>query len=708
MEVQLLSQLSKTLNIRESILSKVIGLFEDGATIPFIARYRKEVTGGLDEVVIAEIEKSWKQIQEVIKRKEFVLTTIEEQGKLTDDLKKQIENCWDTIELEDIYLPFKQKRKTRGVKAIELGLEPLAKLLFDQRERDLSRAVKPYLNKEVPDEAAALQGARDIIAEWINENANIRSRLRDSFERHATIQSKVGRGKKEKAVKYQDYYEFEQRLDRCPSHRILAMFRGENEGLLRINIEPDPERTLEQLERIVCRGNTPAADQVYEALKDSYKRLLQPSIETEFRQKAKEKADLEAIEVFTNNLRQLLLAAPLGEKWVLGLDPGFRSGCKVVVINPQGDLVTNNTIFPHPPQNKSSEAASIVEGLINKYKIEGVAIGNGTAGRETMDFFQGLALPNNIDLFMVNEAGASIYSASAIAREEFPDKDLTVRGAVSIGRRLMDPLAELVKIDPKSIGVGQYQHDVYQHLLKDSLTRTVESCVNAVGINLNTASKHLLTYVSGLGPGLAQKIIEKRENDGPFTSRTELKKVSRLGDKAFEQCAGFLRIKNGKQPLDNTSVHPERYALVKTMAKDIGSNIDQLIQEKELRRKIDLNQYISEEVGLPTLRDIMKELDKPGLDPRGAAKAFSFDRSIKSMEDLKVGMKLPGIVTNVTNFGAFVDVGVKQDGLVHISQLADTFVKNPADHVKLNQKVMVRIVEVDIKRNRIQLSMKSN
>ncbi len=707
MSQTLIAQIAKSLNIRESILLKVIGLFEDGATIPFIARYRKEVTGGLDEVEIAAIEKNWRQFQELIKRKEFILETIADQGQLSPDLRKQIENCWDSTLLEDLYLPYKKKRKTRGTKARDLGLEPLAKLIFEQRENNLAHICRPFINKDVTDEDTALQGARDIIAEWINENANVRNKLRSLFERNATIQSKVARGKKEEAIKYQDYYEFEQRLDRCPSHRLLAMFRAENEGLLKLNIEPDPERSLQEIERIVCKGRTATADQVFEALKDSYKRLLQPSIETEFRKKAKEIADLEAIEVFTNNLRQLLLAAPLGEDWVLGVDPGFRSGCKIVVINPQGDLVLNTTIFPHPPQTKKAESASKIQSLVHQYKVKAIAIGNGTAGRESMDFLQEIKFDHQVELFMVNESGASIYSASEIAREEFPDKDLTVRGAVSIGRRLMDPLAELVKLDPKSIGVGQYQHDVQQNLLKDSLTRTVESCVNAVGINLNTASKHLLTYVSGLGPTLAQKIVEHREIEGPFSSRIGLKKVPRLGEKAFEQCAGFLRIRNAKNPLDNTAVHPERYPLVKQMAKDLGTSIEAIIEQKELRKQISLDKYITDEVGLPTLRDILSELDKPGLDPRGAAKSFSFERNIKSIEDLKIGMRIPGLVTNVTNFGAFVDVGVKQDGLVHISQLADVFVKNPAEHVQLNQQVMVRVVEIDLKRNRIQLSMKT-
>ena len=706
MEEQLLQLASKALNLNKPVIAKVIAMMKEGATIPFIARYRKEATGGLDEVLLATIEKNWGQLQDLVKRKTFVMETIEEQGKLSPELKKQIEDCWDATALEDIYLPFKQKRKTRAAKAKEVGLEPLAQLIFDQRDNNLERACRSFINDQVPDTEAALQGARDIIAEWINENANIRNRLRAAFERYATISSKVARGKKEVAIKFQDYYDFEEKLDRCPSHRILAMYRGENEGMLKITIQPDPERTLEQLSRMVCRGRGAATDQVAEALDDAYKRLLQPSIETEFHNSAKEIADQEAVEVFTNNLRQLLLSPPLGEKWVLGLDPGFRTGCKVVVLNPQGGLETNTTIFPHPPQNRTSEASDKILKLIHQYNINGIAIGNGTAGRETMDFINELSLPSHIDAFMVNESGASIYSASATAREEFPDQDITVRGAVSIGRRLMDPLAELVKIDPKSIGVGQYQHDVNQTMLKESLGRTVASCVNAVGINLNTASRHLLTYVSGLGPTLAKNIVIYREKEGAFKSRTDLKKVPRLGAKAFEQCAGFLRIRNAKNPLDNTAVHPERYALVKQMAKDLGTNIDELIEKSELRKSIKLPQYINKEVGLPTLQDILAELARPGLDPRGAARTFSFDPNIKTINDLKIGMRVPGLITNVTNFGAFVDIGVKQDGLVHISQLADTFVKNPADHVKLNQQVMVRITDIDLKRNRIQLSMK--
>lgn len=706
MNEQLLSIIAKQLQLSIPRVKKVIELFIEGATIPFIARYRKEMTGEMDEVLLEQLDKAWKKGEELVKRKAFILDTIEEQGKLSAKLKAQIESCWDATLLEDLYLPYKQKRKTRATKGKELGLEPLAQLLFDQREQQVESACRPYVKGAVKNIEQALQGARDIIAEWLSEDQQLRGALRAAFERHATIDAKPARGKKEAADKYRDYFDFSERLDRCPSHRLLALFRGEQEGLLKLTIGPDPERSMEGLANMVCKGRGPSTDQVYQALEDAHKRLLQPSISTEFRKLAKEKADVEAIEVFTNNLRQLLLAPPLGERAILGIDPGFRSGCKVVALDQQGNLKQNTAIYPHPPQQQKKEAGEKVVRLIRQYNIEAIAIGNGTAGRETLDFIEALNLPKEISVFMVNESGASIYSASPIAREEFPDHDITVRGAVSIGRRLMDPLAELVKIDPKSIGVGQYQHDVQQTMLKESLDRTVESCVNRVGINLNTASKHLLTYVSGLGPTLAQNIVEYRESEGAFASRAQLKKVPRLGNKAFEQCAGFLRIRSPKNLLDNTAVHPERYALVKQMAKDLNTSVEALIEDVNLRKGIELSKYVKDDIGLPTLRDIVEELAKPGLDPRGAARAFSFDRSIKSMDDLKPGMRLPGIVTNVTNFGAFVDIGVKQDGLVHISQLADTYVKNPADHVSLNQEVMVRIIEVDAKRGRINLSMK--
>ncbi|MCB0663535.1 MAG: RNA-binding transcriptional accessory protein [Saprospiraceae bacterium] len=689
----------------EKKIAATIGLLEEGATIPFISRYRKEVTGSLDEVEIADIANAWKKFKEIESRKETILNTIEEQGKLTDALKQRILDCWNSTELEDIYLPYKPKRKTRASVAREKGLEPLAKLIFDQRKQNFSDQVHKFITDEVPTEEEALQGARDIIAEWINEDEKARNLVRRAFERGAEIRSKVARGKDEEGAKYRDYFEFSEPLNRCPSHRLLAIRRGEAEGFLRVFIEPDEVRTLEGLDRIFLYGDGDATDQVADAIEDCYKRLLLPAIETEYRNSSKEKADLEAIEVFAENLRQLLLAAPLGEKRVLGLDPGFRTGCKVVCLNERGDLLKNTTIYPHPPQNREGEAIMTIQDLVEDFKLDAIAVGNGTAGRETLALCRKINFGKPVEVFMVNEAGASIYSASEAAREEFPDHDVTVRGAVSIARRLMDPLAELVKIDAKNIGVGQYQHDVNQTLLKDSLDRTVESAVNAVGINLNTASKHLLNYVSGLGPSLAQSIVNYRAENGAFSTRNELKKVPRLGDKAFEQCAGFLRIRDAKNPLDNTAVHPESYHIVEKMAKDLGVKVADLIKDGNLRKQIKLEQYVTDKVGLPTLTDIMKELEKPGLDPRGEAKSFEFG-NVHSMEDLHPGMVLPGIVTNITNFGAFVDIGVKQDGLVHISQIANKFVKNPADVVSLGQEVQVKVMDVDIARGRVNLSMK--
>jgi uncharacterized protein len=689
----------------EKKIAATIRLLDEGATIPFISRYRKEVTGSLDEVEIADIANGWKKLKEIESRKETILNTIEEQGKLSDSLKERIEQCWNSTELEDIYLPYKPKRKTRASMAREKGLEPLAQLIFDQRQQNFQSRVSSFINDEVPTEEDALQGARDIIAEWINEDERARNLVRRAFERGAMITSKVARGKQEEGAKFRDYFEFSEPLKRCPSHRLLAIRRGEAEGFLRVFIEPDEARTLEGLDRIFLKGNGEATDQVADAIEDCYKRLLLPAIETEFRNSSKEKADLEAIEVFAENLRQLLLAAPLGEKRVLGLDPGFRTGCKVVCLNERGDLLKNSTIYPHPPQNREAEAIMTIQDLVEDFKLDAIAVGNGTAGRETMALCSKIDFGKPVEVFMVNEAGASIYSASEAAREEFPDQDVTVRGAVSIARRLMDPLAELVKIDAKNIGVGQYQHDVNQTLLKDSLDRTVESAVNAVGINLNTASKHLLNYVSGLGPSLAQAIVNYRADNGAFSTRKELKKVPRLGDKAFEQCAGFLRIRDAKNPLDNTAVHPESYHIVEKMAKDLGVKVADLIKDSSLRKQIKLENYVTDTVGLPTLTDILKELEKPGLDPRGEAKSFEFG-NVHSMEDLQPGMILPGIVTNITNFGAFVDIGVKQDGLVHISQLANKFVKNPADVVSLGQEVQVKIMDVDIARGRVNLSMK--
>lgn len=682
-----------------------LSLLEDGATIPFIARYRKEATGSLDEVQIAAIEKEGRRLSDLEKRRETILQTIEEQGKLSDELRKRILNCYDATELEDIYLPYKPKRRTKGTMAKEKGLEPLAEVIFRQENQKIEQLARSFINEEVPDVEEALQGARNIIAEWVNEDEKARATVRRAFSRGAIITCKVARGKEEEGAKYRDYFDYQEPLKKCPSHRMLAIRRGESEGILRVIIEPEEEPTLHRLEKYFLQGYGPATQQVKLAITDAYKRLLAPSIETEFRQSSKAAADQEAIEVFALNLRQLLLSAPLGQKRVLGIDPGFRTGCKVACLDDSGDLLQNETIYPHPPQSDEFGARKSLQYLVDKYQIEAIAIGNGTAGRETMSLCQQIDFGKQVQLFLVNEAGASIYSASDIAREEFPDQDITVRGAVSIGRRLMDPLAELVKIDPKSIGVGQYQHDVNQPQLRESLTQVVESCVNSIGININTASKHLLTYVSGLGPTLAQNIVEYRTQHGAFKSRRALLKVARMGEKAFEQSAGFLRIRAGKNPLDNTGVHPESYSIVGKMAEDLGVSVQQLIDDPQLHKSIDLNKYTSDLVGLPTLKDIIKELEKPGLDPRGEAKSFQF-ADIKTMDDLHEGMVVPGIVNNITNFGAFVDIGIKESGLVHISQLANRFVKNPAEVVSLNQEVQVRIMEIDRKRGRIQLSMK--
>ncbi|MFZ4634871.1 MAG: Tex family protein [Saprospiraceae bacterium] len=699
------NRIASILQITTSRVQSVIDLLDSGATIPFIARYRKEATGSLDEVQIADIADQFKKLQELDKRREAILHSIAEQGKLTPELKKAIEAATTLTELEDLYLPYRPKRKTRATMAIDKGLEPLAQRLYAQRDRDVETLAAQYLNDQVVSIDDALQGARDIMAEWISEDTRARTRTRRHFEKDAVIASRLVKGKDEAAAKYQDYFEWSEKLANCPSHRLLAMRRGEEEGLLRVAVAPDEEQAVADLERLFITGTGGAAEQVRLALKDGYKRLLQPSIETEFRNSSKEKADLEAIRVFAENLRQLLLSAPLGEKRVMGIDPGFRTGCKVVCLDNNGNLLYHTALYPHEPQRRTLETAAELKRLIALYQIEAIAVGNGTAGRETMDFLRGVDLGQSVDLFQVNEAGASIYSASEAAREEFPNEDLTVRGAVSIGRRLMDPLAELVKIDAKSIGVGQYQHDVNQHQLKESLDRTVESCVNRVGVNLNTASKHLLTYISGLGPVLAANIVQHRAENGPFRRRTELKKVSRLGDKAFEQCAGFLRIRDADHPLDNTAVHPERYALVEQMAKDLGHGVADLIKDPKLRQQIDPKRYVQGDVGLPTLQDILKELEKPGLDPRGAAQPFEFG-NVRSIDDLSVGMVLPGIVTNITNFGAFIDIGIKDSGLVHVSEMADKFVKNPAEIVSLNQQVTVRVVEVDVKRKRVALSMR--
>lgn len=680
----------------------VIDLLESGATIPFIARYRKEATGELDEVEIAEIQDAWKKMQELDKRREVILQSIEEQGKLTPELRRAIEQAATMTELEDLYLPYRPKRKTRASMAIEKGLEPLAKRIYSQTDNSgIANLAARFINDQVTSVEDALQGARDIIAEWVSEDLKARDKVRRHFARGAEIASRLVKGKEEEGAKYRDYFEWSEPLAKCPSHRLLAMRRGEEEGFLRVGIAPEEEMAVNDLDKMFVTGYGEAANEVRMAVKDCYKRLLQPGIETEFRNSSKEKADTEAIRVFAENLRQLLLSAPLGEKRVMGVDPGFRTGCKVVCLDANGNLLKYTAIFLHNP----FEAQAEVENLVEKFAIEAISVGNGTAGRETMDFLRKINFRTPVEIFQVNEAGASIYSASEVAREEFPKEDLTVRGAVSIGRRLMDPLAELVKIDPKSIGVGQYQHDVNQTLLKDGLDRTVESCVNAVGINLNTASKHLLTYVSGLGPVLAKNIVDFRAENGAFTKRSDLKKVPRLGDKAFEQCAGFLRIREAKNPLDNTAVHPERYALVEEMAADLGCKVLDLVRDKDKRASIDLKKYVRGDVGLPTLKDILKEIEKPGLDPRGAAKSFEF-ANVHSLDDLHPGMILPGIVTNITNFGAFVDIGVKDSGLVHVSQLSDKFVRDPMEVVSLGQQVTVRVVEVDYGRKRVALSMK--
>lgn len=692
-------------NIPQHKITATIGLLNDGATIPFISRYRKEVTGSLDEVQIAEIQQAAKKLDDLEKRRESILSTIEEQGKLTPELKKRIESTYNATELEDLYLPYKRKRKTRASVAREKGLEPLATALYLQQSDDVEFLAGKYLTDDVENVADALQGARDIIAEQINEDQVAREKVRFSFKRTAVVHSKVARGKDEEGEKYKDYFKFEEPLKRIPSHRLLAIRRGEDEGFLRVSIMPDEEQVLYHLEREYVRNRNAASAQVKLALHDAYKRLLSPSIETEFRNLAKEKADVEAIDVFIENLRQLLLSPPLGERAVMGLDPGYRTGCKLVCLDKNGNLLHHSTIYPHPPQKDEYRAIQDIKHFVDKFDLSAIAVGNGTAGRETLALVRKIDFGKPVESFMVNENGASIYSASEIAREEFPDKDVTVRGAVSIGRRLMDPLAELVKIDPKSIGVGQYQHDVNQTLLRESLDRTVESCVNAVGINLNTASKHLLTYVSGLGPTLAQNIVDYRAENGAFNSRVELKKVKRMGAKAFEQAAGFLRIREAKNPLDNTAVHPESYNVVKQMAKDLGVKVDELIRRKDLRDQIKLAHYVTDTVGLPTLKDILKELAKPGLDPRGKAKSFEFG-NVKTINDLNEGMVLPGIVTNITNFGAFVDIGIKENGLVHVSQMANRFIKNPNEVVTLQQQVQVKVMEVDTKRGRVQLSMK--
>lgn len=690
-------------------IANTLKLLQGGATIPFISRYRKEATGGLDEVQIGDIQTRYEKLCELSKRKETVLSTIEEQGKLTPELKSRISACWNATELEDIYLPFKPKRKTRAEAARAKGLEPLALLLMMQKENNLAAKVRNFVKGEVKDEEDALKGARDILAEQISEDERSRNLMRNQFQRQALIQSKVVKGKEaeEASAKYRDYFDFCEPLKKCSSHRLLALRRGESEGVLKVTIFPEDEDMCnERLQRLFVRANNECAHQVEEALTDAYKRLLKPAIETEFAALSKEKADEEAIRVFAENLRQLLLAPPLGQKRVMGIDPGFRTGCKVVCLDAQGTLLHNEAIYPHPPKSEYAQAARKIVKLVEQYKIEAIAIGNGTASRETEQFVTSQRYDREVQVFVVSEDGASIYSASKTAREEFPDYDVTVRGAVSIGRRLMDPLAELVKIDAKSIGVGQYQHDVDQTKLKASLDQTVESCVNLVGVNVNTASKHLLTYVSGLGPTLAQNIVDYRTENGPFESRRQLLKVPRMGAKAYEQCAGFLRIPQAKNPLDNSAVHPESYPIVEQMAKDLNCTVADLIKDKELRSKIDLKKYVTDTVGLPTLTDILQELDKPGRDPRQKIQVFEFDKNVRTLDDLQEGMELPGIVTNITNFGCFVDIGIKENGLVHVSQLADRFVSNPADVVRIHQHVRVKVISIDHERKRIQLTMK--
>ena len=691
-------------------VQNTIALLLEGATIPFISRYRKEATGGMTDVEVAEVSRQLEQLQEMDKRRSYILQAIEGQGKLTDELRQRIEECTDPITLEDIYLPFKQKRRTRAQVAREAGLEPLANILQAQKTANVTQTAGRYINKEkgIDNVQKALQGAQDIIAERVSESERARQSLRTTFARHAVIYSRLVKGKDIEGQNYRDYFEWSEPLARCSSHRMLAMRRGEAEGILRISIGVDDEAALERISRFFVHGNGEASQLVKAAVEDGYRRLLEPSISNEAGSLAREKADEEAISIFVRNLEQLLMASPLGQKRVMAIDPGFRTGCKVVCLDAEGNLLHHDVIFPHPPKAERVRAMMTMQQLVEKYGIEAISIGNGTAGRETEDFVRHLDLPEGVEIYMVSEDGASIYSASETAREEFPNEDVTVRGAVSIGRRLMDPLAELVKIDPSSIGVGQYQKDVNQSALRKSLDQTVINCVNRVGVNVNTASRHLLTYISGLGPALAQNIVKYRSQNGPFRTRRELMKVPRMGEKAFEQSAGFLRIQDSPQPLDNSAVHPERYPLVEQMAADQGCSVKQLMENKDIRQKIDISKYVSSQVGLPTLQDIMAELDKPGRDPREPLKQFAFDPTVHDITDLHAGQVLPGIITNITNFGAFVDIGVHTKGLVHVSQLADRYVKDPTSVVSLHQQVMVRVVEVDLQRKRISLSMRTN
>ena len=703
---KLVSIISNEIQISERQVSNTIDLLEDGCTIPFISRYRKERTGNLNEEQVELIYKKNEYYKELMARKESILSVIDKQGKLTDELKSAIENSWDSNELEDLYLPYKPKRRTRAAMAREKGLEPLAQLIFAQKSVDVYAEAKKYLNDQVKSVDEAIAGANDINAEIISEDKSARERIRKQFEAEAVISSKVVKSKMAEAEKYRDYFDFSQKLASCPSHRILAMRRGENEGFLRVDISPDEEHSLKQLKYLFVHGKGQCSDLLAETVADSYSRLIKPSIETEFASKSKETADITAIDVFAANLRQLLMTPPLGKKRILGIDPGYRTGCKLVCIDTEGNLLHNDNIYPHKPQEETAMAMKKLTSMVSAYKIDAIAIGNGTASRETENFVKRIHFDRPVQVFIVSEDGASIYSASSVAREEFPQYDVTVRGAVSIARRLMDPLAELVKIEPKSIGVGQYQHDVDQKLLKDSLDRVVVSVVNNVGVNLNTATKHLLNYVSGLGPVLAQNIVDYRKEHGAFTNRRQLMEVTRLGNKAFEQCAGFLRIPDGDNPLDNTAVHPESYGVVTKIAKDLKVSVEQLVEKPELLDNVDLSKYVTEQIGMPSLKDIVAELKKKGRNPRGIIKVLEFDKNIHRLEDLEEGMILPGIVTNITNFGAFVDFGIKENGLVHLSQISDTFITSPTDVLKLHQYVMVKVVSVDMERRRVQLTMK--
>jgi len=695
---------SRQTGLGRNFVFRVIQLLEEGATIPFLARYRKELTGGMDEIDLESIRKTNLDVKELLNRKEYILKSLKETGNWSNQIEEKIKHCFNKSELEDIYLPFKPKRKTRAEAARALGLEPLASAIYHQRNEDPYRMAFKFVGKDVASVEEAIKGASDIIAEWISEDTSVRNKIRMAFEKGAVLHARVVKGKEQVGQKYRDYFSFEESLKKCPSHRVLAVRRGENEGFLKVSIQIDDERAIEMIQKIIVFGNNACSQVVHNALLDAYKRLLIPSIETEFKQVSKIKADQEAVVVFRSNLKQLLMAPPLGEKKILAIDPGFRSGCKMVTLDNLGNLLNESIIYPHPPQSNLQAAEYALQTRIVEDQIDAIAIGNGTAGKETFRWIKGLKLPESIQVYLVNESGASIYSASEAGRDEFPDYDLTVRGAISIGRRLMDPLAELVKIDPQSIGVGQYQHDVDQGLLKEGLDQTVINCVNSVGVNLNTASKHLLSYISGLGPSLAQSILNYRREIGAFISRDQLKNVPRLGAKTYEQCAGFLRIKNGEDPLDNTSIHPERYDLVRSIASDLEVSVTGLVDNPALLEKVVLSNYSSQEVGLPTLQDIVKELSKPGIDPRGEAEQVAFS-NIESIDDLEVGMQITGVVNNITNFGAFLDIGIKQSAFLHISQISSSFIKNPSDVLFVGQEVRVKIMEIDKSRERISVSL---